>query len=141
MKSSRVKKEPQTCHVLLDLRWDYVPINPLYIENNKSEMHGITQPDRTSQLSPAYLKSAWNTHISLQLGKVVSLPPSSSTREYCMDHYPEKRSKIKIRTMVSTECISLSHHHRVKQIVSEATEVEDRLYLSIKKFIPELFCS
>lgn len=39
--------------------------------------------------------------------------------------------------MVSTECISLSHHHKVKQIVSEATEVKDCLYLPIKKFIPE----
>lgn len=60
-------------------------------------------------------------------------PRSSSTREYCMVyHYPRKISKFKVQNQNSvqnfTECISLSHHHKVEKCKSNHHKSETTIY-------------
>lgn len=72
----------------------YVPINP-----SKSKMHLLHLTYQTSWLSLAYLKCAQNPYIGLQCGKIISLPPSSTTREYHTHYLLLAQKKIKIQNL------------------------------------------
>lgn len=78
-------------------------------------MHFIYLTCRTSRLSLACRTRAQNTYISPQLDSILwSLP--SVMRDLKAHRQPGKRSQFKIRGTVSTERVSLLHHHKLEKL-------------------------